>query len=229
MQNDPERRSDVRGARADRYALGTRQARRCCAVATDAISQRSDLRDIKESVVIRACRVADIIDKTQAKYVERHPDIRNSAQASFIQSPLARPRHPGPLGISYIPNQNGLRDVSPRSRSCSTTCGGEDRIRIAPLTENTEKNAPMGADPLIDSPLSETPNSAIVGGRSIASEPIDCSIDVVEAALAGALSQAATAGQWELVARLAGELDARRRARSETIDLQAERAKRGQR
>jgi len=52
---------------------------------------------------------------------------------------------------------------------------------------------------------------------------------VVEAALAGALSQAAAAGQWEVVARLAGELDARRRARSETVDLQAERAKRGQR
>jgi len=47
--------------------------------ATDAISQRSDLRDLKESVVIRACRVADIIDKTQAKCLERHLDIRNDA------------------------------------------------------------------------------------------------------------------------------------------------------
>jgi len=223
MQNDPERRSDVRGARADRYALGTRQARRCCAVATDAISQRSDLRDIKESVVIRACRVADIIDKTQAKYVERHPDIRNSAQASFIQSPLARPRHPGPLGISYIPNQNGLRDVSPRSRSCSTTYGGEDRIRIDPQAENAEKTSDITDVAEAPSAGSEGSNSANPGDRSNDSDPID----IVEAALSTALTQAAAAGQWAAVGVLTRELEARRKARSGAVDLAAERTKRG--
>lgn len=45
-------------------------------------------------------------------------------------------------------------------------------------------------------------------------EPIVSSIEVVEAALAGALSQSACAGQWEVVTCLADELNARRLARS---------------
>jgi predicted lipoprotein len=49
----------------------------------------------------------------------------------------------------------------------------------------------------------------------------------VEAALATALTQASAAAQWDIVARLAGELEARRRARAGTVDLDAERARRG--
>jgi hypothetical protein len=118
----------------------------------------------------------------------------------------------------------------PRSRSSSTTCGGEDRIRIAHQPGITVENRQIFAstlDAAINSDGPDTPNSMIAGGRSIASGLIDSPVDVVEAALAGALSQAAAAGQWEVVARLAGELDARRRARSEAVDLQAQRAKRG--
>jgi len=51
--------------------------------------------------------------------------------------------------------------------------------------------------------------------------------DAVEQALAAALVGATAAGQWEVVARLAGELEARRKARSGTVDLASERAKRG--
>lgn len=51
-------------------------------------------------------------------------------------------------------------------------------------------------------------------------------IDVVEAALATALERASAAGQWTAVEVLARELEARRRARGETVDLAAERARR---
>ena len=49
---------------------------------------------------------------------------------------------------------------------------------------------------------------------------------MVEVALADALTRASAASQWEVVARLAGELEARRKARTTTVDLAAERAKR---
>ncbi len=66
--------------------------------------------------------------------------------------------------------------------------------------------------------------SAGQSGAVAASEP-----DAVEVALAQALTAATTAGRWELVAQLAGELEARRRARLEVPDLTAERARRGKR
>ena len=53
--------------------------------------------------------------------------------------------------------------------------------------------------------------------------------DAVEVALGDALTKAAAAAQWDVVARLAAELEARRKARSGTVDLASERAKRGQR
>jgi len=59
---------------------------------------------------------------------------------------------------------------------------GEDRIRTAPLAGNAEENRQMGADTLIDSYLSDTPNPSNPGERSIAIEPIVSSIEVVEAA-----------------------------------------------
>jgi len=51
--------------------------------------------------------------------------------------------------------------------------------------------------------------------------------DPVETALAEALTKASAAGQWEIVARLAGELEARRKARAGVVDLDAARARRG--
>jgi hypothetical protein len=52
-------------------------------------------------------------------------------------------------------------------------------------------------------------------------------VDVVEAALADGLRRAAEAGAWDAVAALTAELRARREARSETVNLDAERARRG--
>jgi hypothetical protein len=45
----------------------------------EAISQRSELQDLKESEVIKVCRTADIIDKTQGKCLDRNLGIRNDA------------------------------------------------------------------------------------------------------------------------------------------------------
>lgn len=52
-------------------------------------------------------------------------------------------------------------------------------------------------------------------------------IDAVEVALADAIQKAAAAGAFDVLPRLVSELEARRKARSGTVDLAAERAKRG--
>ena len=52
------------------------------------------------------------------------------------------------------------------------------------------------------------------------------SVDAVEQALAKALEAATAAGEWSAVIELARQLEARRQARADVIDLQAQRAKR---
>ena len=56
----------------------------------------------------------------------------------------------------------------------------------------------------------------------IQSEP-----DAVEVALADAITKAVNAGAFDVLPRLVGELEARRRARLEVVDLASERARRG--
>jgi hypothetical protein len=50
-------------------------------------------------------------------------------------------------------------------------------------------------------------------------------IDPVEAALAKALEGATAAGEWSTVAQLARELEERRKARAEVVDLATVRAR----
>ena len=50
--------------------------------------------------------------------------------------------------------------------------------------------------------------------------------DAVEVALADAITKAATAGAFEVLPKLVAELEARRKARLEVVDLVAERTKR---
>ena len=63
-------------------------------------------------------------------------------------------------------------------------------------------------------------------GQSLATHEAPAS-DPVEAALADALTRAASAGQWDAVATLARELQARREARAAVVDLDVERHRRG--
>lgn len=51
--------------------------------------------------------------------------------------------------------------------------------------------------------------------------------DAVEKALTDALGAATAEGRWSDVAALAHDLEARRKARAETVDLGAERTRRG--
>jgi hypothetical protein len=82
----------------------------------------------------------------------------------------------------------------------------------------------------------DTPISLQVSEKSSASEvppnggldrPRVQSIDPVEAALAGALEAASRAGEWSVVAKLAAELEARRLARANVVDLASARRERG--
>ena len=68
----------------------------------------------------------------------------------------------------------------------------------------------------------ENPDCPVHFPRSVAP-----TADPVEAALADALTGATAAGQWEVVATLARELQARREARANVVQLDVERVKRG--
>ena len=60
-------------------------------------------------------------------------------------------------------------------------------------------------------------------------EPAPAAVDPIEAALADALTKAAAAGRFDVVATLASELEARRKARANVVDLAAEAARRARR
>lgn len=71
------------------------------------------------------------------------------------------------------------------------------------------------------------PSSPIVGPLGQSGGNPGPSADHVEVALADALTLASAAGEWTAVAQLARELEARRQARANVVDLDAERNKRG--
>jgi hypothetical protein len=100
-------------------------------------------------------------------------------------------------------------------------------IEAAKLPANTKKDGETERDREAHHPRSKGPKPLIPGDRSVASEPIASSVDVVEAALADAIVKAAAAGAFEVLPPLVGELEARRRERSAAFDLAAELAKLG--
>jgi hypothetical protein len=73
----------------------------------------------------------------------------------------------------------------------------------------------------------EEPAPGATGGNEAPTADVGASRpDVVERALADALTRASAAGQWEAVACLAGELAARRKARATVVHLRAARIQR---
>jgi hypothetical protein len=93
------------------------------------------------------------------------------------------------------------------------------------IAEKTRQIAEGGND---GSSVTEGPSSAIPGDRSNASERLIDSIDPVESALAESLRLATEAGRWDVVTLLAGELSARRLARTApaVASVEVERARR---
>lgn len=97
----------------------------------------------------------------------------------------------------------------------------------------TEKHGESGGAPEEDEgprPDPEWPNPAKAGSRSEPSDRLNETHegpDEVERALGDAIAKAAAAGRFDVLPALVAELEARRKARSETIDLAAVRAKRG--
>lgn len=79
-------------------------------------------------------------------------------------------------------------------------------------------------------PLVGAPKYADLGTRSKPFDHVASAPDAVELALGEALTRASAASQWDVVATLARELEARRKARQapDVVDLDAERAKRGE-
>ncbi|MFZ5891287.1 MAG: hypothetical protein ACOY0T_09575 [Myxococcota bacterium] len=93
-------------------------------------------------------------------------------------------------------------------------------------SENQQETSRVAKDEEPEPPGSERPNLAIAGEVIAASDHQSGAQDAVEAALADALTRAAAAGEWAVVGKLSGELEARRRARAGTVDLSEERARR---
>ena len=83
------------------------------------------------------------------------------------------------------------------------------------------------ARPSIDSAVSDTGSDTEKRDGPSEAHPLGEPIDVVEAALADALSRAAAAGAFDAVAALTAELRARREARAGAVSLATERARRG--
>jgi hypothetical protein len=100
---------------------------------------------------------------------------------------------------------------------------GADGTRTRENPENAEDSAGSTAATVPEAAA----NPAKLGARSIESDH-EVAPDAVEAALAEAVARAAAAGAWDVVGKLAGELEARRRARQApgVVDLEAERRRR---
>ena|GEM_PF-4663615 len=101
-------------------------------------------------------------------------------------------------------------------------------------TRSFEQRILSGAEPTSDTPISEkghlespevAPNDH-TPGQSVGNQG---GPDAVELALADAITKAANAGAFDVLPKLVAELEARRKARLEVVDLAAERAKRGPR
>lgn len=106
--------------------------------------------------------------------------------------------------------------------------GGRDS-KAQPVQDDREPQRETEAEAVPKVAPSEA-NPAKFDARAIENErvrlPSAPDPDVVEVALADALRKAAAAGAWEQVGQLAREFEARRKARSETVDLATERARR---
>jgi integrase len=97
---------------------------------------------------------------------------------------------------------------------------GSTAARRAGSTPAPCTSEDLGSDRSTEDSSSAAANAA---ANAAASEPVD----VVESALADAITKAALAGRFDVVAQLGRELEQRRRARGEVISLAATRARRG--
>ena len=103
----------------------------------------------------------------------------------------------------------GHLGVEPRANGLRKRTGGPEDLGTAQFTQETG-----GPDP----------RSSPIGEATAQSRPNQ---DPVETALAEALRRASEAAQWDVVAMLARELQARREARADVVDLDAARKRRG--
>jgi hypothetical protein len=131
------------------------------------------------------------------------------------------------------PDRAQRRAVSVRSQltpSGETAREGERWLPFA-LPLRGSRKASVGSASERDSGISAEPDArSDTNERSGAPETPGCAtLDVIERALADALTRASVAGEWMVVAQLARELEARRLARTapEVVDLAKARAKRG--
>jgi hypothetical protein len=99
-----------------------------------------------------------------------------------------------------------IRTYDPRIRSANSDGAEHEQAENMPEREAERER--------VEAPSGQS-------GAVTASEP-----DAVEAALADAIQKAAAAGAFDVLPKLVAELEARRKARRQTVDLQVERAKR---
>lgn len=110
-------------------------------------------------------------------------------------------------------NENA-EGVTPSAFSSALLRGGRDSNAAAEHETPTKTSAAVGSTDDDEPPSTRTLVAPEALGRAGDDSP-----DPVEAALAEALRGATRAGEWAVVAQLAGELEARRRARAEVVTL----------
>ncbi len=103
------------------------------------------------------------------------------------------------------------------------TDGARTRAESTIQQENSQDEQPTPAS----DPTVTAAKSADLGTRSKRFDHTEAAADPVEVALGDALTRASLAGQWDVVGQLARELEARRKARWDVVDLKAARERRG--
>ncbi|HEX3596484.1 MAG TPA: hypothetical protein VHU80_15345 [Polyangiaceae bacterium] len=123
--------------------------------------------------------------------------------------------------FDLVGGPTGTRTRDLRIKKASTPDPAEQENRGA-LEKRHDAEADSDAEQRQETPLDQS------GTNGSPSDAIGPAIrSGVEDALADAIRRASAAGAWEVVAELVRELEARRKARADVVELDAERRRRG--
>jgi hypothetical protein len=164
--------------------------------------------------------------------------MRSSAPAAEPRSNRASPPTTELTALRRTPELGSPLGSVERSRSSvrnqasrlGTKRGRENRLNLGtPEGTRTPDRWIRNAEPPSAAPEASSKRPSAVDEETRGEPGLGQlgAIDAVEVALADAIQKAAAAGAFDVLPKLVAELEARRKARAGTVDLAAERAKRG--
>lgn len=148
------------------------------------------------------------------------PEVRTAQDAP---QPAAEPTVVAPVVVAEVPVNavplgSEFPGIAPELVGRQGFEPWTNGLKTPEKPEETDLNTRNDSKPVDEQAGEKTVPGAMRGNES---EP-----DAVEVALADAITKAANAGAFDVLPKLVGELEARRRARLDVVDLASERAKR---